>query len=46
MEAFKDARYELVPVVRFSNPKSKNPEDDVSETSALYVEFHQRGMAF
>lgn len=46
LEALRDIRYELVPVVRFANRKLENPKDNVSETSALIIEFHKRGMAF
>ena len=45
-EAFKDVRYDLVPTIRFANKNIENPEDDISETSALFIEFHKRGMAF
>ena len=45
-EAFEDVRYELIPTIRFWNAKTKNPEDDTAESSALTIEFHKRGMAF
>lgn len=46
LEALRDIRYELIPVVRFANRTLENPKDNVSETSALIIEFHKRGMAF
>ena len=46
IEAFKDVRYELVPTIRFANKNIENPEEDIAETSALFIEFHKRGMAF
>lgn len=45
-EAFNDVRYELIPTVIFFNRKLENPNDDIAETSSLFVEFHKRGMAF
>jgi hypothetical protein len=45
-EAFNDVRYELIPTVIFFNGKLENPNDDIAETSSLFVEFHKRGMAF
>ena len=46
IEAFNDDRYDLVPTIRFANRNIENPKDDINETSALYIEFHKRGMAF
>jgi hypothetical protein len=46
MEAFNDDRYDLVPTIIFRNKNLENQEDDINETSALFVEFHKRGMAF
>jgi len=45
-EAFLDVRYELVPTVRFVNKILENSDDDINETSSLFVEFHTRWMAF
>lgn len=45
-EAFEDDRYELVPTIIFANKQLENPDDNVAETSSLFIEFHKRGMAF
>jgi len=45
-EAFLDVRYELVPTVRFVYKSIENNDDDVNETSSLFIEFHTRWMAF
>lgn len=44
--AFHDVRYDLVPTIIFRNKNIENPKDGINETSALYIEFHKRGMAF
>lgn len=45
-KAFDDVRYELVPMIVFSNPHLMDETDNTAETSALFIEFHKRGMAF
>jgi hypothetical protein len=45
-EAWKDDRYELIPTIIFENSHMRNPDDDIADTSSLFVEFHKRGMAF